>query len=154
MIKMISSKCLLDTGHFLNILPILIYLNIHSLFGEGVYHNLLWYKSPFSLVAQTVKHLPAMWETLVRSLGWEDPLEEEMATHFSTLAWESQTWLSNLKKKSVYIGGYLDNTVWWQSHNSLIFPLTLIALLSMFSKAWHFETWVNKVVASRFRVLD
>ena len=34
-----------------------------------------------SLVAQTVKHLPAMWETWVQSLGWEDPLEKEMATH-------------------------------------------------------------------------
>ena len=32
--------------------------------------------------------LPAMWETWVRSLGWEDPLEKEMATHSSTLAWE------------------------------------------------------------------
>ena len=39
-----------------------------------------------SLVAQTVKHLPAMWETWVWSLGWEDPLEKEMATHSSTLA--------------------------------------------------------------------
>ena len=66
---------------------------------------------------------------------------------------KSQTWLSNLKKKLVCIGGYLNNTVWWQSHNSLILPLTLIALLSMFSKEWHFETWVNIVVASRFRVL-
>ena len=34
-----------------------------------------------------VKHLPAMWETWVRSLGWEDLLEKEMATHSSTLAW-------------------------------------------------------------------
>ena len=41
-----------------------------------------------SLVAQTVKRLPTMWETLVRSLGWEDPLEKEMATHSSILAWE------------------------------------------------------------------
>ena len=39
-----------------------------------------------SLVAQTVKHLPAMWETWVRSLGREDPLEKEMATHSSSLA--------------------------------------------------------------------
>ena len=38
-----------------------------------------------SLVAQTVKHLPAMRETQVRSLGWEDPLEKEMATHSSIL---------------------------------------------------------------------
>ena len=41
-----------------------------------------------SLVAQTVKHLPTMWETQVQSLGWEDPLEKEMATHSSILAWK------------------------------------------------------------------
>ena len=41
-----------------------------------------------SLVAQTVKRLPAMRETRVRSLGWEDLLEKEMATHSSTLAWK------------------------------------------------------------------
>ena len=40
-----------------------------------------------SLVTQTVKHLPAMGETLVRSLGWKDPLEKEVATHSSILAW-------------------------------------------------------------------
>ena len=40
-----------------------------------------------TLVAQMGKHLPTMWETQVRSLGWEDPLEKEMATHSSTLAW-------------------------------------------------------------------
>ena len=38
-------------------------------------------------MAQTVKHLPAMQETLVRFLGREDPLEKEMATDSSTLAW-------------------------------------------------------------------
>ena len=40
-----------------------------------------------SLVAQTVKNLPAVRETWVRSLGWGDPLEEGMATHSSILAW-------------------------------------------------------------------
>ena len=35
-----------------------------------------------------VKHLPAMWETWVQPLGQEDPLEKEMATHSSTLAWK------------------------------------------------------------------
>ena len=38
-------------------------------------------------MAQTVKNLPAMPETKVQSLGWEDPLEEGMATHSSILAW-------------------------------------------------------------------
>ena len=35
-----------------------------------------------------VKHLPAMWETQVQSLGWEEPLEKKMATYSSTLAWK------------------------------------------------------------------
>ena len=41
-----------------------------------------------SLVAQIVKHLPTMQETWVQSLSWEDPLEKEMATQSSTLAWK------------------------------------------------------------------
>ena len=46
------------------------------------------FKQRVSLVAQMVKSLPEMQETWVRSLGWEDPLEKEMATHSSTLAWK------------------------------------------------------------------
>ena len=42
----------------------------------------------FKFVLIMVKHLPAMQETGVRSLGWEDPLEEEMATRSSILAWK------------------------------------------------------------------
>ena len=42
-----------------------------------------------SLVGQMVKNPPAMQETWVRSLGWEDALEEDMATHSSILAWRS-----------------------------------------------------------------
>ena len=49
-----------------------------------------------SLVAQRLKRLPAMWETWVRSLSREDPLEKKMATHSSTLAWKNpmdgRTW--------------------------------------------------------------
>ena len=40
-----------------------------------------------SLVAQTVKNLPAAWETYIQSLGWEDPLEEGIAAHSGILAW-------------------------------------------------------------------
>ena len=43
-----------------------------------------------SLVAQLVKNLPAIWETWVQSLGWEDTLEKGMATHSSILAWRIQ----------------------------------------------------------------
>ena len=41
-----------------------------------------------SLVTQMVNHLPAMWETRIQSLGQEDPLEKEMATHSNILAWK------------------------------------------------------------------
>ena len=47
-----------------------------------------WRVRRASLVAQSVKTLPAMQETWVQSLGWEDPLEKEMATHSSILAWK------------------------------------------------------------------
>ena len=53
-----------------------------------------------SLVAQLVKNPPAMQETLVRSLGWEDPLEEGMATHSSILAWRIP----------------MDRGAWWAAH--------------------------------------
>ena len=49
-------------------------------------HKYNFFKNMTSLVAQMVKHLSTMWETWVRSLGWEDSLEKEMATHSSTLA--------------------------------------------------------------------
>ena len=52
---------------------------------EGVGYPLQY--SWASLVAQTVKNLPAMQETWFQSLGWEDPLEESTATHCSILAW-------------------------------------------------------------------
>ena len=53
---------------------------------KRVGHNLATNRA--SLVAQMVKHLPTMRETRVQSLGREDPLEKEMATHSSILAWK------------------------------------------------------------------
>ena len=53
--------------------------------GEGVGHPLQ--SSWASLLAQTVKNLPAMWETWVQSLCWEDPLEKGKATPYRILAW-------------------------------------------------------------------
>ena len=52
--------------------------------GEGIGYLLQY--SWASIVAQLVKNLPAMWETWVRSLGWEDPLEKAKATPSSTVA--------------------------------------------------------------------
>ena len=56
--------------------------------GRGAWQATVHGVAKTSLVAQTVKHLPTMWETQVQSLGQEDPLEKEMATHSSILAWE------------------------------------------------------------------
>ena len=53
--------------------------------GEGIGYPLQY--SWASLVVQMIKNLPAMWETRVRSLKWENPLEEGMATHSSILVW-------------------------------------------------------------------
>ena len=52
--------------------------------GKGIGYPLQY--SWASLMAQLVKNPPAMWETWVRSLGWEDPLEKGKATHSTTLA--------------------------------------------------------------------
>ena len=53
-----------------------------------IYNIIKWLSNQgLSLVAQMVKNMPAMWETWVRSLGWEDSLEEGMATHSTTPAW-------------------------------------------------------------------
>ena len=60
--------------------------NTQQLLGLFIWLNL---ELPWgTLMAQTVKHLPAMLETRVQSLGWEDPLEKEMANHSSILAWK------------------------------------------------------------------
>ena len=62
----------------------------------------LCYPDWASLVAQTVKRLPVMWETHVRSLGREDPLEKEMATHSSILAWRI-LWIEEPQLSSVQL---------------------------------------------------
>ena len=57
----------------------------HQSMGKpDILHHIIW----ASLVAQSVTNPPAMQETRVQFLGWEDPLEKEMATHSSILAWE------------------------------------------------------------------
>ena len=70
--------------------------------GEGKDYPLQY--SWASLVAQTVKNRPAMWETWVQSLGWEDPLEEGMTTHSSILAWRIPT----------------DREAWWATVHGVI----------------------------------
>ena len=56
-----------------------------------------------SLVAQSVKNLPAVQETWVQFLGWEDPLEKEMATHSSVLAWKNSHGRRSLEGYSPWV---------------------------------------------------
>ena len=99
--------------------------------GEGVGYPVQY--SWASLVAQTVKNLPAMWETWIQSLGWKDSLEEGMATHSSIIArrilmdrgvwWatvhgiaKSQTWLSNSAQHPLQyscLGNPMNRGAWW-----------------------------------------
>ena len=79
-----------------NILPKCKMYHFKVLFFQLAYNNSL--QSGTSLVVQRVKRLPTVWETRIRSLGQDDPLEKEMATHSSTLAWkipwtEERSWL-------------------------------------------------------------
>ena len=60
-------------------------MNLELSKGKGVFNAIPCVH--ISLVVPMVKHLPTMWETQVQSLGREDTLEKEMATHSSTLAW-------------------------------------------------------------------
>ena len=69
--------------------------------GEGIDYPLQY--SWASLVALTVKNPSAMGETWVQSLGWEDPLEEGMATHSSSLAWRNP----------------MDRGAWWASDHGI-----------------------------------
>ena len=60
---------------------------LHFLSSQGCF-KYACVDSAASLVAQMVKCLPVRWKTWVQSLGQEDPLEKEMATHSSSLAWK------------------------------------------------------------------
>ena len=62
-------------------------------------------------MAQTVKNLRAMQKTWVRSLGWEDPLEEGMATHSSILVWTCQIYSCQIPHGDLSIP--MDKAAWW-----------------------------------------
>ena len=95
-----------------------------------------------SLVAQTVKNLPAIWETWTQSLGQEDPLEKGMATHSSILAWripwtEEPGGIQSMGSQSFqhdwatntftfqFFGGHVVNRVWLKGSFSICsYPYT------------------------------
>ena len=79
-------------NHLIDILSYIIY-TVYSVCDNAGLSQVRECESSFylqraSLIAQSVKNLPAMQETWVRFLGWKDPVEKEMATHSSILAWK------------------------------------------------------------------
>ena len=82
-----------------------------------------------SLVAQLVKNPPAMWETWVWSLGWEDPLEKRKATHSSILAWRipwtvhgvTKSWTRLSKFRSLHFH-FTTNATWEQKWYQTLYP--------------------------------
>ena len=64
-------------------------VNILSTIFIKIFKCVFYIRIWASLVAQRVKHLTVLWEIRVQSLGWEDPLEKEMATHSGTLVWKT-----------------------------------------------------------------
>ena len=92
------------------------------------------FKHYASLVVQRLKCLPAMWETWVRSLGREDPLEKEIATHSSILAWRIP-WTEELGGLQSTGCKESDTTERLHFHFHFTFPgkHALLAILSSFS---------------------
>ena len=93
--------------------------------GEGIGYP-LWY-SWASLVAQTVKNLPAMWETWVQSLDWEDPLEEGTATHSSILAWRIP----------------MDRGAWWAAVHEVAKSRTRLSIKHSTESPCHVKEYTN-----------
>ena len=92
--------------------------------GEGIGYPLQYFWTP--LMVQIVKNPPAMWETWVRSLGWEDPLEKGTATHSSILAWripqtEESGGLQSMGSQRV-------------GHNWVAFNFTTISAIWLYAK--------------------
>ena len=81
-------------------------------------------------MVQTVNNLSAMWETQVQSLGWEDPLEKGIASHFHILAWRIP-WTEEL-------GGLLVHGV----AESITTELLTVSL-SLLKDEWDFDSWVR-----------
>ena len=106
-------------------------------------HVCIWQKPTqfCSLVAQSVKNLPAVQETRVQSLGWEDPLEKEMATHSSILAWkiswtEESGGLQSMGSQSVG-HDWATNTYLYNSVKQFSFNLKIIFFCLFYIPEWN-----------------
>ena len=89
-------------------------------------------------VVQMVKHLPTMWEAQLRSLGWEDPLEKEMETHSSILAWKIPWTEESGRLQSMGLPRVGHDWVTWLSSYSIKahFIYALFSVISPVPRLW------------------
>ena len=78
-------------------------------------------------MAQLVKNLPAMWETWVRSLGWEDPLEKGKATHSSILAWRIPWPIQSMGSQRVWHDWGISLSLYLSQQNGSFFRMRTIS---------------------------
>ena len=99
-------------------------------------------------MAQLVKNLPAMQDTWIRSLGWEDPLEKGTATHSSILAWRIP-WTEELYPLPLEPPSHLLHpSPQWETFIMNILKSVFISYL--FDPKWHFPTWYpNKLLSTK-----
>ena len=92
-----------------------------------------------SLLTQRLTRLPAMRETWVRSLGWEDPLEKEMATHSSILAWRIPwtTWDSVASWATVHV--VAKSQTWLNGFTFFLCSFVSISFMVAFAQQW--QNW-------------
>ena len=89
-------------------------------------------------MVQTVKRLPSMQEIWVRSLGWEDPLEKDMATHSSTLAWKISRTEEPGRLQSMGSVGHVCTT-----ENIILTSKCPMELFTLHSGIFVFVTWIH-----------
>ena len=99
-----------------------------------------------SLIAQLLKNLPAMKQTLVRFLGWEDPLEKGKVTHSSILAWRIPWTIKSM--------GLLDTTEQFSlieaPVNPLFFLSAMLLFLQLCKSLWETNVPLNSILGAKF----
>ena len=103
-------------------------------FGEGIGYALQ--HSWASLVAQLVKILPAMWETWVRSLCWEDPLEKGKGTQSSILAWKISGTIQSMGLQRVRHDWAIFTSLPFTCLHMCVFVLSLFSHVWLFASIW------------------
>ena len=104
-----------------------------------------------SLVAQRLKRLPGMRETRVQSLSWEDPLEKEMATHSSTLAWripwrEEPGRLQSMESQRVRHDWATSLSLSFQNSKTMLIQFSILNVFypAVYVVSIHHQVWLSK----------